>query len=47
MQGQHGGVGFHRRAGVAGMEGPLRLHHHVIVTKHRRGPLGMVKLLVD
>ena len=31
------------------MEGPLRLHqhHHVIVTKHRRGPLGVVKLLVD
>ena len=27
MQGQHGGVGFHRRAGAAGMKGRLRLHH--------------------
>jgi len=27
MRGQHGGVGFCRRAGVAGMEGRPRLHH--------------------
>ena len=35
MRGQHGGVGFCRRAGVVGMEGWLRLHH--LPALHLRG----------
>ena len=35
MQGRHGGVRFRRRAGVAGMEGRLRLHH--LPALHLRG----------
>ena len=34
MQSQHGEVGFYRRAGVAGMEGRLRLRH--LPTLHLR-----------
>jgi hypothetical protein len=35
MKGQHGGMGFRRREGVAGMEGWLRLHH--LPALHLRG----------
>ena len=35
MRSRHGGVGFYRRAGVAGMEGRLRLHH--LPALHLRG----------
>ena len=35
MRGQHGVVGFYRRAGVAGMEGRLRLYH--LTALHPRG----------
>ena len=35
MRGWHGGVGLYRRAGVAGMEGRLRLHH--LPALHLRG----------